>query len=264
MPLATVNGTTINYRFDGPEEGPVVLFSNSLAANLTMWDLQIPALVKAGYRALRYDSRGHGQSQAGEVPYSIEMLTSDVVGLMDAFDLKKIHFCGLSLGGMVGQMLGALHGDLLISLTLCSTTAYVALKEAWDERIESAQKNGMHAAVDATVDRWLTRAGQERLPDQVEKIRHMIVNTIVDGYCASGVAIQKMDLRETIRNISVPTLLMVGEHDPSTPVAASEFIHERIASSELRIIPDAAHFLNVEQEGIFNDALLEFLNRNSG
>ena len=264
MPLASINRTQINYCFDGPEEGPVVLFSNSLAANLTMWDLQIPALTEAGYRVFRYDSRGHGQSAVAEGPYSIAMLTSDVVGLMDAFGLDKVHFCGLSLGGMVGQMLGAMHGDRLISLTLCSTTAYVALKEAWDERIESAQKNGMHAAVDATVDRWLTRAGQERLPDQVEKIRHMIVNTIVDGYCASGVAIQKMDLRETIRNISVPTLLMVGEHDPSTPVAASEFIHERIASSELRIIPDAAHFLNVEQEGIFNDALLEFLNRNSG
>lgn len=264
MPRVTINGTPINYRFDGPEEGSVVLFSNSLASNFTMWDLQIPALTQAGYRVLRYDSRGHGQSAVAEGPYSIEMLTDDVVGLIDACGLDKVNFCGLSLGGMVGQMLGTLHGDRLISLTLCSTTAFVALKEAWDERIESVQKNGMRATVDATVDRWLTKVGQKRLPDQTEKIRHMIINTTVDGYCASGVAIQKMDLRERIRNISVPTLVLVGKHDASTPVAAAEFIHRRIGSSELRILPDAAHVLNIEQDCLFNEVLLEFLNKNAG
>ncbi len=262
MPLATIHGTQINYRFDGPGDGPVVLFSNSLASNLTMWDLQIAALTERGYRVLRYDSRGHGQSAVAEGPYSIAMLTSDVVRLMDAFGLHKVHFCGLSLGGMVGQMLGAMHGDRLISLTLCSTTAYMALKESWDERIESAQKNGMRAAVEATVDRWLTKASQERLPDEVEKIGHMIINTAVDGYCASGIATQTMDLRETIRTISVPTLVLVGEHDPSTPVAAAEFIHEGITSSELHIIPDAAHVLDIEQDRKFNEVFLEFLNRN--
>jgi len=262
MPTALVNGTSINYLFDGPESGPVVLFSNSLASNLTMWDLQIPSVTQDGYRVLRYDSRGHGQSAVPEGPYSIEMLSDDVVALMDFSGLNKVHFCGLSLGGMVGQMLGALHNDRLSSLTLCSTTAYVALKNTWDERIESAQKFGMRVSVDATVDRWLTRAGQERIPDQVKKIRDMIINTSVDGYCASGVAIQKMDLRERINDISAPTLVMVGEHDPSTTVTSAEFIHQGIASSELRIIPDAAHLINIEQEHLFNEALLDFLNRN--
>jgi len=263
MPLITVNGTQINYRFDGPAEGPVVVFSNSLATNLTMWDRQIPALTAAGYRVLRYDTRGHGQSAVAEGPYSMEMLGADVVGLMDAFDLSQVHFCGLSLGGMVGQMMGASHGDRLHSLTLCSTTSFVALKESWDERIASVRKDGMEGAVDATVDRWLTKTGQEHLPGEVEKIRRMILATSVDGYCACGVAIQQMDLRETIREIITPTLVLVGEHDPGTPVAASEFIHGRIASSEMRIIADAVHLINVEHSDVFNETLLAFLRKNT-
>jgi 3-oxoadipate enol-lactonase len=116
MPIADVNGINLNYRFDGPENGKVVMLSNSLASDLTMWDGQVPPLSKAGFRILRYDSRGHGQSSAPEGPYTMEMLTSDAVGLIDFLGLKQVHFCGLSLGGMVGQMLGALHGNRLLSL----------------------------------------------------------------------------------------------------------------------------------------------------
>jgi 3-oxoadipate enol-lactonase len=106
MPLAYINTTNLNYQFDGPDQGSVVMLSNSLASDLTMWDTQVPALVEAGYRVLRYDSRGHGQSAVPKGPYSIELLTSDAVGLMDAFGLEKVHFCGLSKGGMVGHLLG--------------------------------------------------------------------------------------------------------------------------------------------------------------
>jgi len=259
MPLAYINTTNLNYQFDGPDQGSVVMLSNSLASDLTMWDTQVPALVEAGYRVLRYDSRGHGQSAVPKGPYSIELLTSDAVGLMDAFGLEKVHFCGLSKGGMVGQLLGAKYGDRLISLTLCDTSAYMAPREIWDERIEAVRKNGMDAVADATIDRWFTKAGQERLHAEVEKIRQVILNTPVDGYCACCAAIRDMDQRESLRTISIPVLVMVGEHDPSTPVSASELIHERIASSELRIISNAAHFVNVEQVSVFNNALLEFI-----
>lgn len=259
MPLADVNGTTLHYRFDGPEQGLVVMLSNSLASSLTMWDPQISALVEEGYRVLRYDSRGHGQSSVPKGPYSIEMLGGDAVGLLDALGLDKVHFCGLSMGGMVGQMLGARHGDRLISLALCSTSAFMAARELWDERMEIVRKNGMNAVVDATIDRWFTKAGQERLHVDVEKVRRMILNTPVDGFCACCAAIQDMDQRDSIRTISTRTLVMVGEHDPGTPVSTAEFIHERIASSELRVFSDAAHFINVEQAGAFNDALLNFI-----
>jgi 3-oxoadipate enol-lactonase len=259
MALIDVNGTTFHYRFDGPEYGPVVMLSNSLASDLTMWDIQVPALVEAGYRVLRYDSRGHGQTEVTVGPYSIEMLTADAVGLMDALGLDKVHFCGLSMGGMVGQMLGSGHGDRLISLSLCATSAHIAPSEIWDERIETVRKNGMVAVADATIDRWFTKAGQERLQSEVNKVRRMILNTPVDGFCACSAAIRDMDQRETIRVIFTRSLVVVGEHDPGTPVAAAELIHERIASSKLRVISDAAHFINVEQASAFNNILLEFI-----
>jgi 3-oxoadipate enol-lactonase len=258
MPIADVNGIKLHYRFDGLENGEIIMFSNSLASNLTMWDYQIPKLSKAGYRILRYDSRGHGQSSAPSGAYTMEMLTSDVAGLMDYLGLKQVHFCGLSLGGMVGQMLGA-QEKRLISLTLCDTSPYMAQPEIWNERIALARKVGMGGLVDATIDRLFTKAGQERLKVPVKQTRQAILSTSAEGYCGSCLAIRDMDLREIIKEISVRTLIIVGEQDQGTPVSAAESINEKIQSSVLKVIPDAAHFVNVEQADIFNDTLLEFL-----
>lgn len=264
MPLADVNKTTLNYSLDGPADGAVVMFSTSLAANLQMWDAQVPVLIKAGYRVLRYDSRGHGHSGVPQGPYTMEMLTADAVGLMDALELEKVHFCGLSMGGMVGQMLGSQYADRLISLTLCDTAAQLPPKEVWEERMTNARGKGMAALVDAFIDRWLTKPGQKRLPDEIKKIRKMISETPVAGFCGCCCAIRDMDQRESIRSISTPTLVMVGEHDPGTPVSAAKFIHEQIASSEMKIIYDAAHFINVEQTDVFHGAFLQFLAQNAG
>jgi 3-oxoadipate enol-lactonase len=259
MPLIDVNGTTLYYRIDGSEQGPVIMFANSLASNLTMWDHQVPVLIDAGFRVLRYDSRGHGQSAVPQGPYSIELLTSDAIGLLDALGLKRVHICGLSKGGMVGQMLGTKHGDRLLSLTLSSTSAYMPPRKIWDERIAEVRKKGTAAIVDATIDRWFTKTGQSRLQPDVEKIRKLILKTATEGFCASCAAIRDMDQREAIRTISVRTLVIVGEQDPGTPVSSAQFIHDRIPSSELKIIPDAAHFVQMEQSAVFNNALLRFL-----
>jgi 3-oxoadipate enol-lactonase len=264
MPFAEVKGTTLHYRFDGPDQGPVVMLSNALASDLTMWEFQVPALVEAGYRVLRYDSRGHGHSSVPEGPYSIEMLTADAVGLMDVLGLEKVHFCGLSKGGMIGQVLGSQYGDRLISLALCSTAAYIAPREIWDERIETVRESGMAVVVDATLDRWFTKAGQTNLASSVEKVRRVILNTPVEGFCGCCAAIRDMDQRETIRAVFTPTLVMVGEHDSGTPVSAAEYIHQGITSSALTIISDAAHFVHMEQSNIFNHALLEFIKVNAG
>ncbi len=262
MPLTEVNRTIINYRFDGPEEGTVVMLSNALASDLTMWDMQIPALVEAGYRVLRYDSRGHGQSAVPEGPYSIELLVKDAVGLMDTLGLEKVQFCGLSKGGMVGQMLATQYGDRLHSLVLSSTSACMSPREIWDERIEMVRKSGMQAVVDATIDRWFTKAGQVLLPLDVDKVRRSILNTSVNGFCACCAAIRDMDQRDSIHSISTRTLVVVGEDDPSTPVSAADVIHERITSSELLVISDAAHLVNVEKASVFNKVLLNFLEKN--
>ncbi len=259
MPTANVNQTTIHYRLDGPATGPVVMFSNSLASNLSMWDLQILPLHAAGYRMLCYDSRGHGKSGVPAGPYTMEMLTADAVGLMDFLELEKVHFCGLSKGGMVGQMLGTHHRERLLSLALCDTAAHLPPREIWDERIETVRKNGMEVLGGPFIDRWFTKNGQKRLPAEIEKARRAILTTPGEGFCACCRAIQNMDQRESIRAVSTPTLILVGEHDPGTPVSAAEFIHERIAGSSLTVIRDAAHFTNVEQADVFNAALLAFI-----
>jgi 3-oxoadipate enol-lactonase len=178
---------------------------------------------------------------------------------MDRLGLEKVHFCGLSKGGMVGQMLGTQHGDRLISLMLCSTSAHVSPREIWEERIEAVRESGMEAVVDANIDRWFTKDGQKRLPSEVGKVRRMILNTPAEGFCACCAAIRDMDQRESIKAISTKALVVVGEHDPGTPVSAAELIHERIASSGLQVISDAAHFVNVEQKGRFNNILMGFL-----
>ena len=261
MPNACVNGIHLHYRFDGSGSEAVVMFSNSLASDLAMWDLQVPALVEAGYRVLRYDNRGHGRSDVPPGPYTIEMLTEDALGLMDALGLKTVHFCGLSMGGMVGQMLGARHGDRLLSLVLSSTASVMPDKKILEERCAAVREGGMAVWAGPAIDRWFTKGGQKRLPAEVEGVRRTILRTSVEGFCASSAALCMMDQRESIRAITTPTLILVGEEDPGTPPASSRFIHERIASSTLRIVPGAAHFVNMEQAGVFNDALLNFLRR---
>jgi len=262
MSMVGVNGIKLHCRFDGPEAGAVVMLSNSLASDLHMWDHQVPALAGAGYRVLRYDSRGHGLSDVPAGPYTFEMLTADAVGLMDAFGLAKVHFCGLSMGGMVGQMLGAKHGDRLLSLVLSSTAARMPDTAVLEERSEAVRAGGMAVWADAAIDRWFTKAGQKHLRTDVERVRRTILHTAVEGFCASSAALCTMDQRESIHAVKAPTLILVGEEDPGTPPASSRFIHERIASSTLRIIPGAAHFVNVEQARVFNDALLDFLAKN--
>jgi len=259
MPLANVNGTSLNYLLDGPANGEVVMLSNSLASDLTVWKFQVPILTEAGYRVLRYDARGHGQSATPPEPYSIEMLSLDALNLMDFLGLEKVHFCGLSLGGMIGQMLGACYGNRLYSLILCDTTSYMPFPVIWNERIKIVRKSGIAVLVDATIDRWFTKPGQERLQQEVEEVRRIILNTSEEGYCGCCSAIRDLDLREAIGSISIRTLIIVGEQDQGTPVSAAEFINERIASSKLRIIPDAAHFVNMEQPDTFNSTILDFL-----
>ena len=259
MPLANVNDTTLHYRFDGPDDGPVILVSNSLASNLGMWDRQIDTLLRLGFRVLRYDSRGHGRSGVPPGPYSIEMLARDAVGLLDALGVGRASFMGCSKGGMVGQMVGTRYGERLDRLVLCSTSAYLGGPDMWAARIEAVAGGGMAAVADATIDRWFTGAGQERIPGEVARVREMILATPPEGFIACAHAIAGMDQRKSIRAIDRPTLVIVGEHDPGTPPSAAELIHDRIAGSKLVVLEGCAHFCNVEQAGPFNAALEAFL-----
>jgi 3-oxoadipate enol-lactonase len=254
------NGITINYAFDGPENAPVITLSNSLASNLSMWDPQIPALASR-YRVLRYDTRGHGQTDAPPGPYSLDELTEDVRALLQALGIAKTHFMGLSMGGMIGQMLGLKYPQLLHSLVLCDTMSRVPpdAKPLWEERIHTAETRGMEPLVEPTVGRWFTAPFREKRPDVIDKVRAMIRTTPPRGYAGCCHAIAGLNLTDRLRDIAVPTLIIVGEDDPGTPVAASRVIHEQIQGSELVILKAAAHLSNMEQPEAFNQAVTAFL-----
>ena len=259
MPALDVNGIGINARIDGPDDGVPVLLSNSLSSALAMWDAQAAALAGAGYRVVRYDSRGHGGSDVPAGEYTLAELGRDAVGIIDSLDIERAHFCGLSMGGIVGQWLGTHHGDRLITLTLCDTAAHIPPADMWAQRIADARDGGMAALVDATIERWFTPAGRRSLAGEVGRIREMILATPVEGFCGCCAAIRDMDQREAIGAIAVPTLVVVGEEDPSAPPDAARFIHSQIEGSELVVLPGAAHLSNVEQPDAFNAALLRFI-----
>jgi 3-oxoadipate enol-lactonase len=254
------NGIDISYRIDGPEDGPVVMLSNSLASDLTMWDAQISALADK-YRVLRYDQRGHGGTQATTPPYSFDLLLDDAVGLMRALGIEKVHFCGLSMGGMTGQLFGAKHPELLSSLILCDTTSRMPDPSVWDDRIDAARTQGMKALAPSTLERWFTAPYRETKTDEVARVGTMIADTPVDGFVGCCNAIAAMDYTPILKDIKTPTLVIVGADDPSTTVEHSRIIHEAVVGSELCVLDQAAHLSNIEQADGFNSALRTFLDK---
>jgi 3-oxoadipate enol-lactonase len=253
-----VNGAEVAYQFDGPADGPVVMLSNSLASNFTMWDAQIPALTDK-YRVLRYDQRGHGDSEPTPPPYSFDMLLGDARGLLQALEIDKVHFCGLSMGGMTGQLFGAKYPDMLRSLILCDTNSKMPDPSIWDSRIEMAIDQGMPALAAPTLERWFTPPYHKAHPDEIARVEKMIASTPVDGFVGCGKAIQAMNHTPLLSGIKTPTLIIVGEDDPSTTVEQSEVIHHEIEGSELVVLKQAAHLSNIEQADAFNKALRAFL-----
>lgn len=256
----TVNGINVNYTIEGPEDGPVVTLSHSLSANLSMWDLQAAAL-RSHYRVIRYDTRGHGQTDAPEGTYTLDQLADDVQALLDALGITRSHYVGLSMGGMIGQTLALRHPDLLDRLVLCDTSSAMppGSEDLWNERIATVERDGMDAMVDATIERWFTPGFIADHDDQVEPVRQMIRATPVPGYAGCGHAIKTLNLTDKLGRITAPTLAIVGEDDPGTPVSAHEVIRDNIPGAMLVVLPSAMHLSNIEQAEKFNAALLGFL-----
>lgn len=254
------NGVDTAYRFDGPEKGRVVLMSNSLMSNYTMWDWTVPALADK-YRVLRYDTRGHGKSGVTPSPYTIAQLADDAVALLDALGIRKAHFVGLSMGGMIGQQLGARYGDRVHSLSLCDTSSEMAPRGLWEDRMAMAREKGIPGMVDATIQRWFTPPFVQRAPQDVDKVRAMIQGTSLEGYIGCGSAIRDMSQTTMLLKIKTPTLVLTGRQDPATSVEHATVIHRVVEGSKLAIIEDAAHLSNVEQPAAFNRVVREFIDQ---
>jgi 3-oxoadipate enol-lactonase len=256
------NGIEIHYELEGPELAPVVTLSHSLATDLSMWESQMAAL-KSGFRVLRYDTRGHGGTEATDGPYTLDQLAEDVRALLRALGISKTHFMGISMGGMIGQTLALKDPDILRSLVLCDTFSRIPEESlpVWEERIALAQKLGMDPLVEPTTERWFTAPFRKKLPSVLDKVRNMIRATPLKGYVGCSRAIMRLNLTERLGAIALPTLIVVGEDDPGTPVSASQVIHKQIKGSELVILKSAAHLSNIEQKDAFNTVVLKFLRR---
>ena len=257
------NGIDINYELTGKEGAPVVMLSHSLACSLVMWQPQM-ALLESAFQVLRFDTRGHGDSDAPEGAYSLELLTADAVGLLDALNIETVHFVGLSMGGMIAQCLALNYSYRLKSLALCDTAAIMPdeTQPIWQQRVDAAEQSGMAGQVDETLERWFRPEYLRLNPPEVEMIRQQILATPLTGYVGCCEAIRRLKYLDRLSEIKLPTLIMVGEEDPGTPVAASEAMHELISGSKLVVLPSARHLSNIEQAEAFNKALIRFLTQN--
>jgi 3-oxoadipate enol-lactonase len=257
MPFADLSDVRLNYSLTGPESAPVLLFSNSLGATLSMWDPQLPELSKK-FRILRYDTRGHGQSSSAPGPYSIELLANDVLHLLDALHLGRVNFCGLSMGGQTGIWLGLHAASRLHKLVLCNTGAKIGAPEFWNARIETVLTKGMKEVSNAVAVRWFTPEFQSARPEVFSFAVKMIEAANPQGYAACCAALRDFDARAELASIEVPALIIAGSHDPATPPSDGRFIADHIPNAQYLELP-AAHLSNLEASSQFTAAVLNFL-----
>jgi 3-oxoadipate enol-lactonase len=257
MPVIDADGCPIHVEVEGPERAPVLMLSNSLGTTLAMWDGQVKPFTQH-FRLVRYDRRGHGKSGVPKGPYSMEQLGRDVLAVLDGLGIKKINWCGLSMGGMVGQWLGANAPERIERMVLTNTSSYFPDKNGWNDRLKMVEEKGIEAFAAPNMARWFTKGFLERAPQAVAPIQAMFAATPLAGYLGCGAAVRDMDHRALLPKITVPTLVIAGQHDGATPPEANEYISQQIPGAKYMTL-DAAHMSNVEQPDAYTDAVLGFL-----
>jgi 3-oxoadipate enol-lactonase len=251
------DGCPINVEVTGREGAPALMLSNSLGTDLHMWDDQANEWAKH-FRLIRYDRRGHGRSGTSKGPYSFDLFGRDILTILDALKIAKTHWCGLSMGGMDGQWLGANAPERVNKLILSNTNFYYPDKGPWVDRIKLVREKGLDSFVEANMQRWFTKGFIERAPQVIERMKKMFLATNRDGYAACVEAVRDMDFRASNPRIANPVLVIVGAKDSATPPAAGEAIQTQIAGAKL-VSLDAAHISNVEQPQQYTEIVLNFL-----
>jgi 3-oxoadipate enol-lactonase len=252
------NGITINYRIDGPDNAPWLVFSNSLATSLAMWDEQADAL-KDKFRVLRYDQRGHGGSDVPSGRYAYDTLLADALGLLDALGIAKAHFAGLSMGGATALGLAERYPDRFDRIIVCDSPCQSTPQSSqqWEERIAVAQQKGIEALVEPTIARWFPAEIVAKKPPHIDKVRAMIRTTPVDGFIGCAAALAAHDYASAVASIKCPVLFLVGEKD--APAPAMRKLNEKLPGSRYVELAGAGHISNMDRPAEFNRALGEFL-----
>ena len=256
MSFVDSSGARLYWRSDGRPQAPVLLLGNSLGADHALWNPVLPALTRH-FRVVRFDKRGHGASDASPGDYTIEMLAKDALAVADAAGASRFSYLGISIGGMIGQWLGTNAADRLERLVLANTSAKMP-GDVWADRIAAVRSGGPAALVEATLQRWFTAAFLARDSAEVATVRSTFCATSAAGYIGCCGAIRDMDLRASAARIRVPTLVVTGVQDSSTPKAAGEELARSIPGATLIELP-FAHMPIVEAPGRFQQAVLPFL-----
>ncbi|WP_442580215.1 alpha/beta fold hydrolase [Mesorhizobium sp. ASY16-5R] len=260
MKATLPDARTLSYRIEGPREAPCIMLAHGVALDLRVWD-GFAGVMASDYRVLRYDSRGHGGSPAGSGSFTLDDLADDAVALMDTVGLAKVHFVGLSLGGMVGMGLALDHRERLESVAFCNARASATpdYRKNWEERLERVRQGGMEAIADATVSRWFTPEFPVRDPRAIAAIRQMVLATSVDGYCASAEALKGLDYERRLEGSSVRSLFLAGEKDGGAPPSVLRDHQRKTPSSRYAELPDTGHISVIENPEGFAAAILGFI-----
>lgn len=265
--LMNAEGRRIYYDLVGPPSGPVVCFCHSLASDGGMWAEQVPPLLAKGYRILRVDMRGHGGSDPVAGDYTMEALADDVALVLDFLGLGKVHYVGLSIGGMLGQAFAVRHGGRILSTVLCDTSPQTApgASAAWAPRMDAVRKaNSLAPLADGTMERWFTPAFKPANPGRYRQIHATIAATTPQGYLGCAAAILNFDFVPHLPAVKVPALVVCGADDEGTPPAGNRQIAALIPGGRYEEIADARHFPNVERADQFNRILLGWLDAQRG
>lgn len=257
MPFADLGEVRIHYERTGDPLAPVLLLSNSLGTDLTMWEPQVREFARF-FHLLRYDMRGHGRSSTPTGPYSIRDCGLDVIRLLDALRIDRILFCGLSVGGMIGQWLGLHAPQRVVKLVLANTAAIIGSQESWNARIEAVRTDGMSAIAPAIIERWFSPGFRDQHSEVVKRMQRMVEAAEKYGYAATCAAIRDMDQRESLHGIGTPTLVIAGSQDPVTPPAEGRSLADSIPQARYLELP-AAHLSNLEAPVEFTAVVLQFL-----
>jgi 3-oxoadipate enol-lactonase len=262
VPSVRSGSVEIHYDVQGAAEAPALLLLHSLGADLRMWDPQMPDLLRH-HRVIRYDVRGHGRSGIGTDECSMEILAQDAMAVLDAAQIVKAHWCGLSLGGMTAMWVASHRPERVARLMLCNTSAYLPPATLWHSRMELVRREGMRAVAPAVIERWFTAGFRSSQPEKVARVEGMLEAAPPEGYAAVCGAIADMNQLSDIRKIAAPTLVICGAEDPATPMAHSVALCDAIADSRL-VVLQAAHLSNVEKPLEFSAAVGDFLNARAG